>query len=103
MCQSSQFVKHHKITRNKLHFVPANEDCPEMNRPLKHIFLHALGTVTLVTEPVQCELETSGDKDIGIFISYLFYYYIRSRNSLVGIATGYGLNNRGVGIRVPVE
>jgi hypothetical protein len=27
----------------------------------------------------------------------------RSRDSLVGIATSYGLNDRGVGVRVPVE
>jgi hypothetical protein len=27
----------------------------------------------------------------------------RSRDSVVGIATGYGLNGRGVGVRVPVE
>jgi hypothetical protein len=26
----------------------------------------------------------------------------KSRNSAVGIATGYGLENRGVGVRVPV-
>jgi hypothetical protein len=29
--------------------------------------------------------------------------YIRSRNSVVGIATGYGLDDRGVGVRVPVR
>jgi hypothetical protein len=28
--------------------------------------------------------------------------FMRSRNSVVGIATGYGLDDRGVGVRVPV-
>jgi hypothetical protein len=28
--------------------------------------------------------------------------YVRSRDSAVGIATGYGLDDRGVGVRVPV-
>jgi hypothetical protein len=28
---------------------------------------------------------------------------IRSRDGVVGIATGYGLDDRGVGVRVPVE
>jgi hypothetical protein len=28
--------------------------------------------------------------------------YIRSRDSVVGTATGYGLDDRGVGVRVPV-
>jgi hypothetical protein len=35
--------------------------------------------------------------------SFLLYYErIRSRDSAVGIATGYGLDNRGVGVRVTV-
>jgi hypothetical protein len=29
-------------------------------------------------------------------------YHCRSRDSVIGIATGYGLDDRGVGIRVPV-
>jgi hypothetical protein len=29
-------------------------------------------------------------------------FYIVSRNSVVGIATSYGLDDRGVGVRVPV-
>jgi hypothetical protein len=32
----------------------------------------------------------------------LYSICIRSRNSSVGIATGYGLDDRGVGVRVPV-
>jgi hypothetical protein len=37
------------------------------------------------------------------FISFFFITYgLRSRDSVVGIATGYGLNERGVGVRVPV-
>jgi hypothetical protein len=35
-------------------------------------------------------------KQIGV------YLHIRSRDSEVGIATGYGLDDRGVGVRVPV-
>jgi hypothetical protein len=35
-----------------------------------------------------------------LYISYVLYP--GSRDSLVGIATGYGLEDRGVGIRVPV-
>jgi hypothetical protein len=34
--------------------------------------------------------------------NYPKYYNLR-RDSIVGIATGYGLDDRGVGIRVPVE
>jgi hypothetical protein len=30
------------------------------------------------------------------------YVYRNSRNSVVGIATSYGLDDRGVGVRVPV-
>jgi hypothetical protein len=30
------------------------------------------------------------------------YHLLRSRDSVVGIATGYGLDDRGVGVRVPV-
>jgi hypothetical protein len=34
---------------------------------------------------------------------FIFYMpIIRSRDSLVGIAIGYGLDDRGVGVRVPV-
>jgi hypothetical protein len=29
-------------------------------------------------------------------------YFVQSRDSVVGIATGYGLEDRGVGVRVPV-
>jgi hypothetical protein len=38
-------------------------------------------------------------------IYYLFHIYFRlkgSRGSVVGIATGYGLDDLGVGVRVPV-
>jgi hypothetical protein len=39
-----------------------------------------------------------------IIIQYFYVYIIiRSRVSVVGIATGYGLDDRGVGVRVPVE
>jgi hypothetical protein len=33
----------------------------------------------------------------------LLLCYLVSRNSVVCIATGYGLDDRGVGVRVPVE
>jgi hypothetical protein len=33
----------------------------------------------------------------------LIWYGARSRDSAVGIATGYGLDDRGVGVRVPAE
>jgi hypothetical protein len=32
----------------------------------------------------------------------LYYGYFRSRDGAVGIATGYGLNDRGIGVRVLV-
>jgi hypothetical protein len=32
-----------------------------------------------------------------------YYFEHGSRNSSVGIATGHGLDDRGVGVRVPVE
>jgi hypothetical protein len=35
-----------------------------------------------------------------LFVSYIIYIW--SRNSVVGIATGYGLDDREVGVRVPV-
>jgi hypothetical protein len=46
-------------------------------------------------------------KKIGaIFINYSICYtymcFIGSRDSAVGMATGYGLDDRGVGVRVPV-
>ena len=38
---------------------------------------------------------------------YSFYFWLTfynpSRDSVVGIATGYGMDDRGVGVRVPVE
>jgi hypothetical protein len=33
---------------------------------------------------------------------HLFFEFIRSLDSAVGITTGYGLDDRGVGVRVPV-
>jgi hypothetical protein len=33
---------------------------------------------------------------------YYYYYYYGSRDSPVGIATGYGLDDLGLGVRVPV-
>jgi hypothetical protein len=41
-------------------------------------------------------------KDISIFLGHLLLHS-RSRDSTVGIATDYGLNGRGVGVRVPVR
>jgi hypothetical protein len=32
----------------------------------------------------------------------MYHYALGSRDSVVGIATGYGLDERGVGVRVPV-
>jgi hypothetical protein len=40
--------------------------------------------------------------DFDAFNIYIFSAGGRSRDSAVGIATGYGLNDRGVGVRVPV-
>jgi hypothetical protein len=37
-----------------------------------------------------------------IKIKYTMAYTIRSRDNAVGIATGYGLDDQGVGVRVPV-
>jgi hypothetical protein len=39
-----------------------------------------------------------------LYFMYLqwFLYYWWSRDSVVGIATGYGLDDRGVGVRIPV-
>jgi hypothetical protein len=36
-----------------------------------------------------------------VFLFFL-YFSLVSLNSVVGIATGYGLDDRGVGVRVPV-
>jgi hypothetical protein len=33
---------------------------------------------------------------------YYYYYYYWSQDGVVGIATGYGLDDRGVGVRVPI-
>jgi hypothetical protein len=38
-----------------------------------------------------------------IIISVLTLLLVRSRDSVVGIAAGYGLDDRGVGVRVPVR
>jgi hypothetical protein len=35
-------------------------------------------------------------------VVYIYIYLRGSRDSVVGIATGYGLDDRGVGVRVPV-
>jgi hypothetical protein len=40
-------------------------------------------------------------KDARAFVLGLFSD-VRSRDSVVGLATGYGLDDRGVGVRVPV-
>jgi hypothetical protein len=34
---------------------------------------------------------------------YYYYYYYWNRDSAVGVATGYGLDDREVGVRVPLE
>jgi hypothetical protein len=36
-------------------------------------------------------------------VTYLLYLTGRKGDSVLGIATGYGLYDRGVGVRVPVE
>jgi hypothetical protein len=36
-------------------------------------------------------------------MSSLFWGYLTTLDSVVGIANGYGLDDRGVGVRVPVE
>jgi membrane-associated phospholipid phosphatase len=41
-------------------------------------------------------------QNFSAFILMNFYKNCRSRGSAVGIATGYGLDDRGVGVRVPV-
>jgi hypothetical protein len=33
---------------------------------------------------------------------YYYYYYYTSRDSVAGIVTGYGLDDQGVGVRVPI-
>jgi hypothetical protein len=42
-----------------------------------------------------------GDQPLCFYYSYLRTY--RSRDSVVGIGTGYGLGDREFGVRVPVE
>jgi hypothetical protein len=37
-----------------------------------------------------------------ILLVYILHIRTVSRDSSVGIATGYGLNNQGAGVRVPV-
>jgi hypothetical protein len=50
------------------------------------------------------ELLQSGDITFKEVIKIMFDFASeeRSRDSLVGIATSYGLDDRGVGVRVPV-
>jgi hypothetical protein len=36
------------------------------------------------------------------YLNHLVHTIYKSRDSVVGIATGYGLEDRGVGVRVPV-
>jgi hypothetical protein len=38
----------------------------------------------------------------GIFLVFSWYFTFRRRDSVVGIATGYGLDDRGVGLQVTV-
>jgi hypothetical protein len=42
-------------------------------------------------------------KVMNLFIQLFVVYLIKSRNSVVGIATGYELDDRGVRVRVPVR
>jgi hypothetical protein len=59
-------------------------------------FLHTyppLNIVTTVTEHL---------KQLTVIYFGTLHNKFRSRNSIVGMATGYGLNDRGVGVRVPV-
>jgi hypothetical protein len=43
-----------------------------------------------------------GDLCEGSLHLFTYVWFIRSRDSAVGIATGYGLGDGGVGVRVPV-
>jgi hypothetical protein len=36
------------------------------------------------------------------FVKHSYRHIFRNRDSVIGIATGYGLDDRGVGVRVPV-
>jgi hypothetical protein len=53
---------------------------------------------------IVCRYERSSTKNLNLEWSYFVSLraFKRSRDSVVGIATGYGLDDRGVGIRVPV-
>jgi hypothetical protein len=39
---------------------------------------------------------------LNLFFRYIMIIFLHSRDSVVGIATSYGLDDRGVGVRVPV-
>jgi hypothetical protein len=70
--------------------VPLNWHVKESNERLKKIYIYY------------------SDSNFYIIMKYSLYFAQvmctnRSRGSVVGIATGYGLDDRGVGVRVPVE
>jgi hypothetical protein len=39
---------------------------------------------------------------LGFYTEYLFVFVSGSRGSVVGIAIGYGLDEQGVGVRLPI-
>jgi hypothetical protein len=51
----------------------------------------------------QHSVDTSNYIVDNYYYYYYYYYYWVSRDSAVGIATDYGLDDRGVGFRVPVR
>jgi hypothetical protein len=51
---------------------------------------------------VDKELEWKWKEEVVAKFKVLSWNLVRSRDSVVGIATGYGLDDRGVGVRVPV-
>jgi hypothetical protein len=57
----------------------------------------------LAHEPVDVWLWSDGSREIACMaIRPILFHIAYSFHSAVGIATGYGLNDRGVGVRVPV-
>jgi hypothetical protein len=65
-------------------------------------FLNADGSLPCSQEPVTVPILSQVKPIHTLIYNLLLSSDVRSRDSAVGIATGYGLNDRGVGVRVSV-
>jgi hypothetical protein len=76
---------------------------PPMARQLKNFQTFYGSGMSIIVFTISRHWSLSWSRSIHsiLFILILYYHICRSLDSSVGIATGYGLDDRGVGVRVP--